>query len=204
MFMKLASLSVSLNVLLGAGLEYPETRTVEQVDVYHGVKVPDPYRWLEQDVRESQEVADWVTRQNKVTFAYLESIPEREAIKERLTELWDYEKISPPFKRGGRYYFSRNDGLQNQSVVYRQDSLEAEPVLFLDPNTWSADGTVALAGMAFTDDGKYVAYGVSEAGSDWRTWRVMEIESGEVLADEIEWTKASGTSWTKDGMAIGY
>ncbi len=204
MFVKLCSIHVALVLVLGAGLQYPQTRTVDHVDTYHGVEVPDPYRWLEQDVRESAEVADWVRQQNEVTFGYLESIPGREAIKKRLTELWDYEKYSLPFKKGGRYYFSKNDGLQNQSVLYRKNALDDDPALFIDPNTWSEDGTVALAGTAFSDDGRYVAYGVSEAGSDWRTWRIMEIESGDVLDEEVKWSKASGVSWTKDGEGFFY
>ena len=204
MFVKLCSIHVALVLVLGAGLQYPQTRTVDHVDTYHGVEVPDPYRWLEQDVRESAEVADWVRQQNEVTFGYLASIPGREAIKKRLTELWDYEKYSLPFKKGGRYYFSKNDGLQNQSVLYRKNALDDDPALFIDPNTWSEDGTVALAGTAFSDDGRYVAYGVSEAGSDWRTWRIMEIESGDVLDEEVKWSKASGVSWTKDGEGFFY
>ena len=204
MFVKLCSIHVALVLVLGAGLQYPQTRTVDHVDTYHGVEVPDPYRWLEQDVRESAEVADWVRQQNEVTFGYLESIPGREAIKKRLTELWDYEKYSLPFKKGGRYYFSKNDGLQNQSVLYRKNALDDDPALFIDPNTWSEDGTAALAGTAFSDDGRYVAYGVSEAGSDWRTWRIMEIESGDVLDEEVKWSKASGVSWTKDGEGFFY
>ncbi|MHC4149651.1 MAG: S9 family peptidase, partial [Planctomycetota bacterium] len=162
------------------GIKYPETKRISHVDIYHGTNVPDPYRWLEDDVRESEEVAAWVEAQNKVTFGYLESIPERTPIKKRLTELWNYEKYSSPFKVGGRYYYYKNDGLQNQYVIYMMKSLDGEAEVLIDPNKWSKDGTVALAGMAFTDDGKYVAYGVAEAGSDWRTWHVMEIESQKV------------------------
>ena len=131
-----------------------------------------------------------------MTFSYLKSIPERARIESRLTELWDYEKFGTPFKVGGRYYMSKNDGLQNQNVIYRFESLDEEPVVLFDPNTWSDDGTVALAGMAFTEDGKYVAYGVAEAGSDWRTWKIREIESGRDLDDRIRWVKFSGAEWT--------
>ncbi|MGB0742143.1 MAG: S9 family peptidase, partial [Planctomycetaceae bacterium] len=173
-------------------LVYPKTRTVEQVDDFHGTAVADPYRWLENDVRTDKEVADWVSAQNKVTFSYLESIPQRETIRERMTELWNYEKIGTPFRRGGRYYFFRNDGLQNQSVLWMQETLESEASVLLDPNSWSEDGTVALAGTAFSPDGRYLAYGVQQAGSDWRTWNVMEISSGRVLDDRIEWVKFSG------------
>jgi prolyl oligopeptidase len=184
--------------------DYPDTRRDDHVDVYHGTQVPDPYRWLEQDVRESREVADWVAAENKVTFGYLEAIPEREAIRKRLTELWDYEKYSSPFKAGGRYYYLKNDGLQNQSALYVLDSLDDQPRLLIDPNTWSKDGTVALAGMAFSDDGRYVAYGVADAGSDWQVQRIMEIESGRVLDDELKWLKFSSISWTLDGEGFFY
>ena len=194
----------TIALTLAADLDYPDTKTVDHVDDYHGTKVPDPYRWLEDDVRESSDVADWVTRQNEVTLPYLESLTERDAIKARLTELWNYEKYSTPFKAGGRYYFYKNDGLQNQSVLYRQESLEHTPEILLDPNSWSEDGTVALGGTSFSDDGRYVAYAVSEAGSDWRTWRVMEVASGRILDDEIRWSKASGAAWTKDGAGFFY
>jgi len=186
------------------GFEYPVSRRSDQVDVYHGTTVADPYRWLEADVRESPEAAAWVAAQNKVTFAYLESIPQREPILRRLTEMWDHERYSPPVKIGGRYYFSKNNGLQNQSVLYVLDSLRDEPRVLIDPNTWSQDGTIALAGTAPSDDGRHIAYGVAEAGSDWNTWRVMEIESGEVLEDEIRWIKFSTPAWTKDGKGFFY
>ncbi len=185
-------------------LVYPSTKTVEQVDDFHGTKVEDPYRWLEDDVRENKDVAAWVAAQNEVTFGYLKSIPQRETIQKRLTELWNYEKIGAPFKRGGRYYFSRNDGLQNQNVLYRQETLDSTPVVLLDPNSWSKDGTVALSGTAFSDDGRYVAYGVQKAGSDWNTWKVMEIESGKVLDDELNWVKFSGAEWTPDSRGFFY
>ena len=185
-------------------IKYSETRRVDHVDVYHGTKVPDPYRWLEDDVRESKEVAAWVTAKNKEAFAYLESIPEREPIKKRLTELWNYEKYGTPFKRGGRYYHYKNDGLQNQYVLYTLDSLDGKPRVFIDPNKWSKDGTVALAGTSFSDDGEYVAYGVAEAGSDWRTWRIMDVDTGRVLDDELKWVKFSSPSWTHDNRGFFY
>ncbi|HEV3204875.1 MAG TPA: S9 family peptidase, partial [Gemmataceae bacterium] len=189
----------------GDGLiQYPQTRRVDHVDLYHGTKVADPYRWLEEDVRKSEEVAAWVAAQNKVTLAYLQSIPERDAIQRRLTELWNYEKYSVPFKVAGRYYFSKNDGLQNQSVLYGLESLNGEPRVVIDPNKWSKDGTVALAGLSFSDDGKYIAYGRAEAGSDWTTWKILAVESGKVLDDEVKWVKYSGTSWTKDGKGFFY
>ena len=165
-----AILAPALFAAAAAGAEpsltYPQTRRVDQVDDYHGTKVADPYRWLEVDVRESKDVADWVEAENKVTFGYLEAIPERDALKRRLTALWNYEKYSAPHQVAGRYFFFKNDGLQNQNVLYIQDSLESEPKMLMDPNTWSKDGTVALSGLAYSDDAKHIAYGVAEAGSE--------------------------------------
>ena len=204
-------LSIALLVLVAAQtygqtpkLQYPATRKVEQKDVYHGVEVADPYRWLETDVRESKEVSEWIDAENKVTFAYLESLPYREAIKKRLTDLWNYERYTVPFKEGGRYYFLKNNGLQNQFVLYTQDSLVEKPRVLIDPNGWSKDGTIALNGLSFSDDGRDLAYGVAEAGSDWVTWHVMEIDSGTILPDEIKWVKFPGTSWTKDSAGFFY
>lgn len=185
-------------------LPYPETRKVDQVDDYHGTKVADPYRWLEEDVRKSTEVAAWVEAQNKVTQAYLESIPERTAIRKRITELYNYEKFSPPGKHGGKYFFSKNDGLQNQSVLYVQDSLEAEPKMLIDPNTWSKDGTIAMAGLSISDDGRLAAFAKASAGSDWNTWHVLDVATGKMLDDEIKWVKFANASWTKDGKGFYY
>ena len=185
-------------------IKYSETRRVDHVDVYHGTKVADPYRWLEDDVRKSKDVAAWVDAKNKEAFGYLESISEREPIKERLTELWNYEKYGSPFKRGGRYYHYKNDGLQNQYVLYTMDLLDGEHRVFIDPNKWSKDGTVALAGTSFSDDGEFVAYGVAEAGSDWRTWRVMDVDTGTILDDELKWVKFSSPSWTNDNRGFFY
>ncbi|MDB5344143.1 MAG: f1pep1 [Schlesneria sp.] len=190
----------------GAGekMTYPNSKKIDHVDELHGVKVPDPYRWLEDDVRESKEVAAWVEAENKVTFAYLESIPQRETIRKRLTELWNYEKFSAPSKSGGRYFFLKNDGLQNQSVMYKQDTLDAEPSVLIDPNKWSKDGTVALGATSFSDDGRYVAYSVAEAGSDWNVWRILEVETGRLLEDELRWVKFSGAAWTTDNKGFFY
>jgi prolyl oligopeptidase len=185
-------------------LKYPETKKGDVVDDYFGTKVADPYRWLEEDVRKSKDVAEWVEAENKVTNAYLESIPEREAIRKRITELWDYEKYSAPFKVGGKYFFFKNNGLQNQSVLYVQDSLDSEPRLLLDPNTWSKDGTVALSGLALTDDARYIAYVKAVAGSDWNTWQVLEVATATTLSDDLEWVKFSGASWTNDGKGFFY
>lgn len=185
-------------------MTYPETRKIEQTDDFFGTKVSDPYRWLEADAHQDEQVQEWITAQQKVTNAYLQSIPERERIKARLTQLWDYEKYSAPYQRGGRYFYSRNDGLQNQFVVYTLTALDAEPEVLLDPNTWSKDGTSALAGMAITDDGKYVAYGTAQSGSDWNEWRVMEVATRKVLDDRLQWIKFSGATWTRDGKGFFY
>lgn len=192
--------------LTGAGdkMTYPSSKKIDHVDELHGTKVPDPYRWLEDDVRESKDVAAWVEAENKVTFAYLESIPQREPIRKRLTELWNYEKYSAPSKAGGRYFFAKNDGLQNQSVLYKQDTLTAEPSVLIDPNKWSKDGTVALGATSFSDNGRYVAYSVAEAGSDWNIWRILEVESGKLLEDELRWVKFSGAAWTADNKGFFY
>jgi prolyl oligopeptidase len=185
-------------------MDYPASRRVDHVDTYHGTTVPDPYRWLEASAREDESVARWVEAQNEVTFDYLRSLPQRDRIQQRLTKLWNYEKYTTPFRAGGRYYFSRNDGLQNQYVVYVMDELDGEPRVLFDPNTWSEDGTVALGGLAFSDDGRYVAYGISEAGSDWRRWKVRDIETNTDLDDELRWVKFSGASWTRDGAGFFY
>lgn len=185
-------------------LDYPETKTVEQVDDYHGVKIDDPYRWLEQDVRESEDVHQWVQAQNQVTFGYLESISEREIIEKRLTELWNYEKFQVPFRIGGRYYYQRNDGLQNQYVLYVQESLDAGSEVLIDPNQWSKDGTVALAGVYPSTDGRYLAYTIQDGGSDWRTARVMDLESRELLPETLDWLKFTNVSWAADGSGFYY
>ena len=178
-------------------LPYPETRKSDQVDDYHGVKIADPYRWLEDD--NSAETKAWVEAQNKVTFTYLEQIPQRAPIKARLTELWNYERYGIPFKQGERYFIAKNDGLQNQSVLYTMASLDAEPKLLLDPNKLSKDGTVALKSYAITEDGKLMAYSLSSAGSDWEEIRVRDVDSGQDRPEVSDWVKFSGISWTKDG-----
>ncbi len=188
----------------GEKLQYPDAKKVDQVDELHGVKVQDPYRWLEDDVRQSKEVADWVAAENVITTAYLAAIPQRDAIKKRLTELWNYEKFGAPFKAGGRYFYFKNDGLQNQSVLYKLESLNADPVVLINPNKWSKDGTVALGSTSFSDDGRFAAYSVAEAGSDWNTWRILEVETGRQLADELKWVKFSGASWTPDNKGFFY
>lgn len=178
---------------------YPETRKdLTVTDNYFGTEVADPYRWLEDD--RSDKTAAWVRAQNEVTFDYLSQIPYRDAIKDRLLELYDYPKYGAPRKKGEYYYFFKNDGLQNQSVMYRQKGLDGEPEVFLDPNTFSADGTVALGTTSFSKDDKYLAYTVSKSGSDWVEIYVMDLATGQKLADHIEWVKFSGASWTADGF----
>src|SRR5262249_47022762 len=146
----------------------------------------------------------WVEDQNKVTFAYLKAIPERDRIRRRLIELANYDRYFAPFRAGGRYFYLRNDGLRNQSVLYVQESLDAKPRLLLDPNTWAKDGTVALSGTSPSEDGKYLAYAKSSAGSDWQTWYVLDVSTGKPLTDELKWVKFSSTSWTRDGKGFFY
>ena len=185
-------------------ISYPDTETVAHVDSYHGVEVADPYRWLEDDVRESDDVKSWVDAQNEVTFAYLETIPERSIINERLTRLWDFERYGIPVKEGGRYYYTYNDGLQNQNVVHVQTSLDARAELLIDPNTWSDDGTVALSSFFPSPDGQHVAYLIQDGGSDWRQARIINVDSGKELEDELDWLKFTGLSWAGDGSGFYY
>lgn len=185
-------------------IDYPASASVDQIDDYHGTEVADPYRWLEDDVRESDDVKQWVDAQNDVTFAYLSTIPERELIAERMTELWDYERYYLPRKAGGRYFYEYNDGLQNQEVIYTQTDLDAEPELLIDPNTWSGDGTVALASYFASKDGRHVAYLIQDGGSDWREARVIDVETGEVLDDHLEWLKFTALSWAGDSSGFYY
>jgi len=186
------------------GLVYPVTDKVDHVDNYHGTDVADPFRWLEDDVRESEAVSSWVDAQNKVTFAYLDTIEERDAITLRMKELWDYERFSLPVKEGGRYFYSYNDGLQNQDVIYSLTDLGAEPELLIDPNTWSEDGTVALAAYYPSPDGKHLAYLVQDGGSDWRVGKVMNVESREELPDHLDWLKFTNVSWAGDSSGFYY
>jgi prolyl oligopeptidase len=179
-------------------LQYPNTRKVGHVDTYHGVKVADPYRWLEDD--NSAETARWVEEQNKVTFGYLEKIPYRTKIKDRLTQLYNYPKYSSPSRRGEYFFFSKNDGLQNQSVLYIQKGLDGKPEVLIDPNKFSEDGTTRLGAFALSKDGKYAAYGISRGGSDWQEYHVMEVATRKVLPDTLSWVKVSGLSWQGDGF----
>ncbi len=183
-------------------INYPNTERVEQSDRYHGIEVRDPYRWLENP--DSESTKDWVAAQNKVTTSYLNTIAAKENIQQRLTQLWDYEKYGSPFKRGQRYFYFKNDGLQNQSVLYTLESLDEAGEVLLDPNTLSEDGTVALSGLSISDDGQWLAYGLSTAGSDWVEYRVRNITTKEDSSDRLQWIKFSGTSWTKDNQGFYY
>lgn len=179
-------------------ISYPQTATVDTVDTYFGVSVPDPYRWLENDT--SAATASWVKAQNEITNNYLEHIPFRQELLKRLTELANYERISAPFKKHGKYYFYKNDGLQNQSVLYVQDALNSEARVFLDPNKLSDDGTVALTSLSFSNNGKYAAYTISRSGSDWREIYVMDVATGSLLDDHITWAKFTDAAWQGDGF----
>ena len=183
-------------------LKYPDTHRSDQVDVYHGVQVPDPYRWLEDT--DSEETKAWVEAQNKVTFSYLDKVPQRAPLRQRLTKLWNFERYGTPEKRGGCYFYTRNDGLQNQSVLYVADSLDAPPRELLDPNQLSKDGTVALVGWEVSEDGRYLAYGLAAAGSDWNEWKVKEVATGQDRSDHLRWVKFSGVSWTPDNRGFFY
>jgi prolyl oligopeptidase len=181
-----------------SSLKYPVTKKVNQVDVYHGTSIADPYRWLENDT--AQDVKAWVDAENKVTFDYLNKIPFRQKIKNRLTEILNYEKYSAPTKVGEYYIFSKNDGLQNQAVIYSQKGINGTPTVFLDPNTMTSDGTAAITLLGASNDKKYIGYSINQAGSDWQTIKVKEIATGKELTDELKWVKSSGAAWYKDGF----
>ena len=183
-------------------LQYPAARKSDVVDDYHGTRVPDPYRWLEDP--DSPESRAWIEAENRLTAAYLAEIPARSTIRERLTKLWNYPKYGTPFRKGRRYFFFKNDGLQNQSVLYKQASLTADPETLLDPNLLSEDGTVALSTMAVSDDGRLLAYGTSASGSDWEEFRVRDVAQGRDLSDDLKWIKFSGASWTNDDAGFFY
>ncbi|MEC9004499.1 MAG: prolyl oligopeptidase family serine peptidase [Planctomycetota bacterium] len=185
-----------------ASFEYPPTHRSDQVDNYHGTTVADPYRWLE-DV-DSKETHDWVKAQNQLTFSYLEQIPARPKIRDRLTKLWNYERFGLPAKRGAYYFFTRNDGLQNQSVLHVAETLDGPARVLLDPNTLSDEGTVALANWVPSPDGKLLAYGLAADGSDWREWRVLHVHDGQMTMDHLEWIKFSSVSWTADSQGFFY
>ncbi len=214
MHMKKAAVAVAVLSALGANtlaqtcpdygtaLTYPVTKKSAQSDNYHGTTILDPYRWLED--ANSAETKAWVDAQNKVTQDYLATIPQRDAIRQRLTKLWNYERYSVPYKEGGRYFYSRNDGLQNQAVLYTMAELSDTPRVLLDPNKLAADGTVALAGIAVSPNGSLLAYGTAASGSDWNEWKVRDIATGKDLADHLKWVKFSSTAWTRDGKGFFY
>ena len=191
-----------LPTLKAAPLTYPDAPKTDHVDDYHGTRVADPYRWLED--ANSEQTGAWVEAENKVTFGYLRKLPSWEPIHERVSKLWDYEKYGVPYKEGGRYFFSKNSGVQNQSVIYTTPSLAAEPTELLDPNKLSDDGTVALGGYAISKDGKYMAYSLSASGSDWIEWHVKTVATGIDLTDHVKWSKFSGASWTPDNQGFFY
>ena len=190
--------ALASTAVLAQQLAYPTTRKVDHVDTYHGVTVPDPYRWLEDD--NSPATAAWVQAQNKVTFGYLEGIPYRKSLYERVRALSNYERYSAPSQKGPYFFFSKNDGLQNQNVLYIQKGLDGTPSVLIDPNTWSKEGTTRLAGFAPSKDAKYAVYGISRAGSDWLEYKVIELATKKVLPDSVQWVKVSGIAWQGDGF----
>ena len=198
----LTGMFASARPVQGQTLQYPSARKGDVVDDYHGTKVADPYRWLEDP--DSPESRAWIEAENRITNAYLADIPARATIRDRLTKLWNYPKFGSPFRKAGRYFFFKNDGLQNQSVFYKQASLSADPETLLDPNLLSEDGTVALSNLAVTDDGRLLAYGTAASGSDWEEFRVRDVATGKDRPDHLKWIKFSSASWTKDGAGFFY
>ncbi len=197
-----ASLLTTLLFAADKPFNYPQPPKGEQTDDYHGTKVADPYRDLEN--LDAEATKKWIEAENKITFDYLAGIPERAKIKEKMTALWNYEKFGVPYREGGRYFFSKNTGLQNQNVLFTSDKLPGDGKVVIDPNTLSKDGTVAMSGVDITDDGKLMAYGLAVAGSDWQQWKVRDIETGKDLSDDVQWVKFSGGSWKKDGSGFFY
>ncbi|HLO19055.1 MAG TPA: S9 family peptidase, partial [Sphingomicrobium sp.] len=185
-------------------IAYPQTRRVDQVDDRFGVKVADPYRWLENDVRTDGDVKAWVDAENAVTGSFLQTLAGRKALEQRITELYNYERFAAPEKKGGRYFYTHNTGLQNQSVLFVRDSLDGEGRVLIDPNPWSKDGATALAEWEANEQGTKLLYAVQDGGTDWRTLHVRDVKTGKDLADEIKWVKFSGLSWAKDGSGFYY
>ncbi|MCS6884611.1 MAG: prolyl oligopeptidase family serine peptidase [Acidobacteriota bacterium] len=179
-------------------LKYPVTKQVEHYDIYHGIKVADPYRWLEDD--NSPETARWIEEQNRLTFSYLEQIPFRKKLQERMEQVFNYPKYSSPFRKGELFFFFKNDGLQNQSVLYMQKGLDGSPEVLLDPNKFSDDGTARLAGFTLSKDGRYAAYGISRGGSDWQVYQVLDTATRKTLSDKVEWVKISSIGWKGNGF----
>jgi len=185
-------------------IAYPLTRRMDLVEPQFGVDVADPYRWLENDVRNDPEVRAWVAAENQVTDAFLETLPLRDKFKARMTELYDYERFNVPEKKGGRYFYTRNDGLQNQSVLFVRDSIDGEGRILIDPNTWSADGATALSEWVPSEDGSHLLYSIQDGGTDWRTVKILDVATGQPTADEVKWVKFSALEWAKDGSGFYY
>ena len=201
---RIVFLAIIINTLTAKGdtLSYPDSKPGKTIDILHDIKVPDPYRWLE-DLN-SDQTSTWVKAQSSLTDSYLDAIPGRKALENHLTNLWNVERFGVPFFEGGYYFFSKNNGLQNQSVLYSTKSLDTEPTILLDPNTFSKDGTVALSSYEVSPDGKYLAYSTSASGSDWVEWQIREISSGKDLSDHLKWSKFSGASWAKNSKGFYY
>jgi prolyl oligopeptidase len=199
-----ASAQMNVTAVSPAQLAYPNTDAETRVEEQFGVKVADPYRWLENDVRQDPKVRAWVTAENAVTQRYLASLPGREAFKARMKQLYDYERFSAPRKMGGRYFYTHNDGLQNQSVLFVRDALDGAGRVLIDPNPWAKDGATALAEWVPSDDGKLLAYSVQDGGTDWRTVKVLDVATGKETGDAIEWVKFSNLAWAKDGSGFYY
>ena len=193
-----------LAVAQGPAIHYPDTKRGDVVEEHFGERIADPYRWLENDVRTDAEVRSWVTAQNAVTNAFLQTLPGREAIRARMTSFYNYERFGVPERAGSRYFYTRNDGLQNQSVLYVRDGLDGTPRVLLDPNTWSRDGATALAEWRPSEDGRHLVYGIQDGGTDWRTVRVLDVATGQQTSDEIHWVKFSNLDWAKDGSGFFY
>lgn len=185
-------------------ITYPQTKRIDLVEKPFGQTVSDPYRWLENDVRSDKEVASWVESQNKVTNAYLDTLPGRAIFEERLKQLYNYERFTIPVKKGGRYFYLRNSGVQNQRVLYVRDSVDGQGRVLIDPNSWAKDGAIALAEWSVSNDGKRLAYAVQDGGTDWRTIRVLDVNTGKVLGDEVKWARFTNIAWAKDGSGFFY
>ena len=185
-------------------LAYPVTERGDTVEEQFGVRVADPYRWLEDDVRENPKVRQWVAEQNALTSSYLAALPGRAAFKQRMTELYSYERFTAPEKKGGRYFYTRNTGLQNQNVLFVRQGADGAPRMLIDPNTWSADGATALAEWSPSEDGRHLLYSIQEGGTDWRVVKVLDVDAGRVTADEVKWVKFSNLDWAKDGSGFYY
>jgi prolyl oligopeptidase len=196
--------STTMSKTMMPTITYPETKRVDVVEKPFGQTIADPYRWLENDVRNDKSVAAWVESQNKVTNAYLNTLPGRDIFRERLKQLYNYEQFSIPVKQGGRYFYLHNSGLQNQPILQVRDSVDGAGRVLIDPNRWSKDGATALAEWSVSDDGKRVVYAVQDGGTDWRTIRVLDVNTGKVLGDEIKWARLTTIAWVKDGSGFFY